>query len=218
VPALDLTGFTTTTALNPPAGSVTYESVLIEWRDTNINNATFEGTAREILRVGLNSRIHPMGDLLFNPLAQPGEGVVPFAGAIARAVAQRPPAYRFSSALAPIFGSGETDATAIRPYDAGGQWNRSFTRPFVIIDVVSSTAEGARARMVAATAQVESAVRALQDQAGVAADVRVDVFPAVTTPPIAEVRGSRVRALGMSVLVGFGVALLFTAWRRARAT
>lgn len=73
VPALDLTGFTTTTALNPPAGSVTYESVLIEWRDTNINNATFEGTAREILRVGLNSRIHPMGDLLFNPLAQPGD-------------------------------------------------------------------------------------------------------------------------------------------------
>jgi hypothetical protein len=73
LPALDLTGFTITTALNPPSGSVTYQSVLIEWRDTNVNNATFEGTAREIMRVGLNSRIHPMGDLLFNPLARPGD-------------------------------------------------------------------------------------------------------------------------------------------------
>ena len=70
--ALDLTGYTTTARVNPPAGSVTYESVLIEWRDTNINNNTFEGTAREIMRIGFNDRIHPLGDLLFNPLAQPG--------------------------------------------------------------------------------------------------------------------------------------------------
>lgn len=73
LPALDLTGYTITSAINPPAGSVPFQSVLIEWRDTNINNTTFEGTAREILRIGLNSRIHPLGDLLFNPLAQPGD-------------------------------------------------------------------------------------------------------------------------------------------------
>lgn len=73
LPALDLTGYTTNAPMNPPAGSVPYESVLVEWHDINITNATFEGTAREIMRVGLNSRIHPMGDLLFNPLAQPGD-------------------------------------------------------------------------------------------------------------------------------------------------
>lgn len=73
LPSLDLSGYSTNAAMNPPAGSVPYESVLIEWHDTNINNATFEGSAREIMRVGLNSRIHPMGDLMFNPLAQPGD-------------------------------------------------------------------------------------------------------------------------------------------------
>lgn len=72
-PTLDLTDYTTTTRVNPPNGQIRYESVLVEWHDTNINNATFEGSAREILRVGLNDRIHPMGDLLFNPLAQPGD-------------------------------------------------------------------------------------------------------------------------------------------------
>jgi hypothetical protein len=49
--------------ISPPAGSVSRIAVLIEWRDTNVTNTTFEGTAREILRVGFNGTIHPMGDL-----------------------------------------------------------------------------------------------------------------------------------------------------------
>ena len=35
--------------------------------------ATFEGTARELLRVQLNTRSHPMGDLIFNPAARSGD-------------------------------------------------------------------------------------------------------------------------------------------------
>jgi hypothetical protein len=69
--SLDLNGYTTTPAVNPPAGPVHLESVLIEWTDANIRNDTFEGTARELLRVGYD-RNHPMADLLFNPLARPG--------------------------------------------------------------------------------------------------------------------------------------------------
>ncbi|TAK96094.1 MAG: hypothetical protein EPO07_14850, partial [Verrucomicrobia bacterium] len=72
-PGLDLTGYATTPRVNPPAGTVAYESVLIEWHDTNVNNSTFEGTARELLRTGALARIHPLGDLMFNPLAQPGD-------------------------------------------------------------------------------------------------------------------------------------------------
>lgn len=70
---LDLTGYTTTATINPPGGSIVRESVLIEWTDTNISNDTFEGTAREVARFGLNDEGHPLGDLLFNPLAQPGD-------------------------------------------------------------------------------------------------------------------------------------------------
>jgi hypothetical protein len=71
-PGLNLDGYTTTPVVNPPAGDVMNESVLVEWTDTNIKNFTFEGTARELLRVGFNTPIHPMGDILFNPLAKPG--------------------------------------------------------------------------------------------------------------------------------------------------
>jgi glucose/arabinose dehydrogenase len=47
--------------------------VLIEWTDANIANQSFEGRARELLRIPLNSRIHPLGDLSFNPAARPGD-------------------------------------------------------------------------------------------------------------------------------------------------
>jgi hypothetical protein len=49
------------------------EAVLIEWTDTNIKNDTFEGTARELMRVQLNTRIHPMGEVTFNPAARRGD-------------------------------------------------------------------------------------------------------------------------------------------------
>jgi hypothetical protein len=72
-PALNLAGYQITSSINAPSGGINFHNVLVEWRDTNINNATFEGTAREVLRTGQNNRIHPMGDLLFNPLAQSGD-------------------------------------------------------------------------------------------------------------------------------------------------
>jgi hypothetical protein len=72
VSTLDLKGYSTTSVVNPPAGPAHLESVLVEWTDKNIRNSTFEGTAREILRTGYD-RNHPMADLIFNPLARPGD-------------------------------------------------------------------------------------------------------------------------------------------------
>ena len=72
MPGLNLDGYTTTPSVNPPGGSVCCESVVVEWTDTNVDNSTFEGTAREILRVGFPFTRHQMDDLLFNPLARPG--------------------------------------------------------------------------------------------------------------------------------------------------
>ncbi len=72
MPSLNLDGYSTTPVVKPPVGDVQNESVLVEWTDTNIKNSTFEGTAREILRVGFSTVIHPMDDVLFDPLAKPG--------------------------------------------------------------------------------------------------------------------------------------------------
>ncbi len=73
MPALDLSAHKITPPFNVPAGVTGYESIVTEWRDSNIGNATFEGSARELMRIGTNFARHPVGDLLFNPLARPGD-------------------------------------------------------------------------------------------------------------------------------------------------
>jgi hypothetical protein len=72
VPGLSLTGYTPTEAITTP-GPVTRESVIIEWTDRDIRDTVFQGTAREILRIQLNTQIHPTGDMIFNPTARRGD-------------------------------------------------------------------------------------------------------------------------------------------------
>jgi hypothetical protein len=61
------------TAAVPTPGDIQREAVLIEWTDSTPSNARFEGTSREIMRVQLNTRIHPMGEIVFNPTARRGD-------------------------------------------------------------------------------------------------------------------------------------------------
>ena len=71
-PGLNATGYVPTAAIGSP-GPAIIEGVIVEWTDTNISNSTFEGRAREILRVQLTGRAHPTGEIIFNPAARPGD-------------------------------------------------------------------------------------------------------------------------------------------------
>ena len=75
MPGLDLSGYTTTPAVPTPTvnGQIDREVVLVEWKDRNVANATFEGTARELLRVQYPLAPHPLGEMTFNPVARPGD-------------------------------------------------------------------------------------------------------------------------------------------------
>lgn len=71
-PGLKLDGYTTTPGIVTPPSHKS-DGVIIEWTDTNPSNTTFEGTAREVLRLQLNTYSHPLGEISFNPAARPGE-------------------------------------------------------------------------------------------------------------------------------------------------
>ncbi len=76
VSGLDLRGYETTAAILSPTAPglpITREAVMIEWTDRDISNTTFEGTARELLRLQLPSPIHPLGEMTFNPAARRGD-------------------------------------------------------------------------------------------------------------------------------------------------
>jgi Glucose / Sorbosone dehydrogenase len=70
-PGLHPEGYTITPAIETP-GPTQREAVLVEWTDTNPSDTTFEGTAREVLRLQLNTESHPMGEFIFDPAAKPG--------------------------------------------------------------------------------------------------------------------------------------------------
>ena len=76
VAGLDLSGYRTTPTIaapTPPSVAINREGVLIEWTDRNPHDTTFEGTARELLRMQLASPIHPLGEMTFNPAARRGD-------------------------------------------------------------------------------------------------------------------------------------------------
>ena len=75
VSGLDLSGYTTTPAIESPTvdGKIEREVVLIEWKDRNPANATFEGTARELMRLQHPLPQHPLGEMTFNPVARRGD-------------------------------------------------------------------------------------------------------------------------------------------------
>jgi len=76
VPGLNLAGYTTTPALPTPLvpnAMGAREMVIVEWTDRQTSNTTFEGTAREVLRMKLPGLFHPLNEMTFNPAARPGD-------------------------------------------------------------------------------------------------------------------------------------------------
>jgi autotransporter-associated beta strand protein len=61
--------YTVHTELGPGSATDYRQAVLSEWHDTNIADAVFTGTRAELLRVDYVNRVHPLGDISFNPAA-----------------------------------------------------------------------------------------------------------------------------------------------------
>lgn len=75
MPGLDLNDYKLTAEIPTPAGpeAPTREAVILEWTDRNIQDAHFQGTVREVLRVQMLNAVHPTNDLGFNPAARRGD-------------------------------------------------------------------------------------------------------------------------------------------------
>lgn len=77
IAGLDLGSYSTTTALTRPKSTTdtptARELVIVEWTDQQIGNTTFEGKAREVLRMHVPAYMHPLNEITFNPTARPGD-------------------------------------------------------------------------------------------------------------------------------------------------
>jgi mono/diheme cytochrome c family protein len=72
---VDFSRYRVTPAIRTPTlnGRIDRHMVLVEWQDRDPSNSTFEGAAREILRLEQPLPQHPLGEMTFNPAAKRGD-------------------------------------------------------------------------------------------------------------------------------------------------
>lgn len=112
-----------------------------------------------------------------------------------------------------------TDATLVgippldRPYwlrlpDSGGQWAHHFANQELLLDVVGSTAEEVEEIREEVIAQVRLELYELQREHDVDPIDDITIKVAQDPPATAYVHGSRVRALGMTALLGLSATIV----------
>lgn len=138
-----------------------------------------------------------------NELVTQTESLIVTAGAVARRVngAESPVIYG-SSLANPVGAPGNGEKTWITLTNIGTQWVPVFDDQILLVDAIGDTPEEATERTQAAERKIRDALQELQVEQNVdpAAYITTRLSPA--EPLVAEVKGSRVRAMGMTAVIG----------------
>jgi hypothetical protein len=122
-------------------------------------------------------------------------------------------AQRLSSASAPLYGVGVTQGYSVSLPNVGGQWENSFTRPALSVQVVDSTAAGAQETLDGVLSNINTAASGLQDQFGVEAGALIRAVPVTPESTISYVGRTRSQTLRAALTLGLvidGLAVLVT--------
>lgn len=106
-----------------------------------------------------------------------------------------------------LLGRGVRDGYSIELPDAGGQWSHNFEQALLNVQVTGPTEDVVRARLDRLVRSIRTTTQDLQTSAHVSAKriIRTDVTP--TTPRVIHASGSRMRALGATLLLGVGLTI-----------
>jgi hypothetical protein len=159
-----------------------------------------------------------------NPLQNQEDSVIHFASVVQQSVSDGAVQLRLSSPSATLQGSGIREGYVARLSDAGGQWESSFNRAVIEIEVVDSSPAEVNRVLDEVLGRIESETERIQSDAGidpaawVTADSETDD---VSIGYMGSTRGSRLRGLAAVALVGGAATLvtaaLFDRWRSRRA-
>lgn len=138
------------------------------------------------------------------------DDLVAFAAAVERQVNGGRPAMRLSSASATLYGAGVRQGSSVVLPNLGSQWQNSFARPVLSVEVVDSRPERVRQVRAQLLERIRRASVALQAQQGVPADARITVGASPQTAvvePVGASRAGRLRAMVALGVLGVGVTV-----------
>lgn len=143
-----------------------------------------------------------------NVLQGTTEEVIMTASAVAKRTVGAGSVIKYGSLEATIIGTTSSrEGVWIRAEDQGGQWAPDLRAPIILVDVVAPNPERVRELQHESALKIRSALSDLQSQlkAGKRNLITIQVAPDATV--IYRVRGDRLRALGMTSLLGGAVTL-----------
>lgn len=149
----------------------------------------------------------PTSDANPNALRTQSEDVIVVAGLVAKRMTGAGEVTKFASPEVTLIGLGARDGWMIRLQDTGGQWATNFASQRLVLDIVGPTEAAVRADQDELTRRVDEELLALQRERGVEPVNDIVAIVAPESTVIYHVGGSRVRALGMTALLGAGATL-----------
>jgi len=152
--------------------------------------------------------VHPPRNPTINPIASSDTSAVMFASLITQQATRGEVVPRVTNQNLTLADQGMHQDTLISLVNLGGQWANDFSRPFISVEAVDSTAAAVLQRLHEGVAEVTAAMDHLQNGAGVAPAERatLETVPAVFA---VQYEGThRSRAMAMSVVVGLAATAM----------
>ncbi|KDA04886.1 hypothetical protein DC31_01955 [Microbacterium sp. CH12i] len=138
-----------------------------------------------------------------NELVTQTESLIVTAGAVARRINGAESPVMYGSSLAnPVGAPGNGEKTWISLISIGTQWVPVFDDQVLLIDAIGDTPEKVTDRIQTADEEIRGALLDLQMEQGVNPVAHITTRMSPAEPVVAEIKGSRVRAMGMTAVIG----------------
>ncbi len=144
----------------------------------------------------------PTSTLYPNALRTQSEDVIDTAGVVAKRMTGPGRVTKYSSPTVTLVGLGVRDGWSLRLPDTGGQWASNYSTQVLVLDIVGPDADLVRERQDALIGQARAELDGMQRRARVDPVNDITATPAPESTVIYRVGGSRIRALGMTAVLG----------------
>lgn len=129
-----------------------------------------------------------------NALRESTPSLTHFAALVQREYTGNEAVPHFASVDAPLFGSGLRSGVMVQLPNAGGQWSSDFRDAALVVESIDPSRAVAVERLHEAVAEVQRIAEQRQSDAGVTADMRIDVLISDQTSGVRYAQGSTLRA------------------------
>lgn len=151
-----------------------------------------------------------------NYLEDPRYTLYPIVGLVVDDVNGGRPGMVTASTETNMVGQGITDGVQVRVPNLGTQWRTDLTASHLDVQVAAPTPQEVTLRTESALDQVAAALKARQDELGIARAMQVTSVAATDDPTIYAIGGSRLRAAAASGLSGAATTLVLVYWLERR--